>query len=189
MRIKPIVTATLLAALAVASAAPGATAGIIDWTFENINTNNGQPLVAGSFSVDTTTGAITTWDLTTPGGAGQTYTPADGFILGSGNIASGLGYDGVQFSTGNIAISIDFAVVFAFQNALTSPGTDPIGSPFITPGGLAAYETDGIDFFGDITGDVVGTLEPTNTISEPASFAVLGMALAGLAAMRRQRAR
>ena len=96
-------------ALGVAAIAGPATASILNWNLENVLFDDGGQ-ASGTFSVDTTTGAVTAFDITTTTGsilAGFHYDGATGFA--GGDLLSGVRlfdlYHGNQIPAGTKSLA------------------------------------------------------------------------------------
>ena len=109
-------------ALGVAAFAGSATASILNWELENVQFDDGGQM-SGTFSVDTTVGAVTAFDITTTAGsilAGFHYDEATGFV--GGDLLSGNSFI-VQDNQQTRYIQFDFA------NPLTSGGVNALLPP------------------------------------------------------------
>jgi hypothetical protein len=167
---KHVALAAIAGSLGMIGAAQHATAGTIDWTLQNVTFTDGGT-ATGSFSTDSTTGLLTALDITTSVdstlGLGTTFDLASVSFNASNTFVMSI--PGDQFS-------LDFA------NALSTPGADPLLSGPINQ----EDSHSAVRFVGG--GDAVGVLE-TPSVPEPATFALLGAGVAGLAVLRRRKAR
>jgi hypothetical protein len=109
-------------ALGAAGLAEPATASILNWELENVLFDDGGQM-SGTFSVNTTNGAVIAFDITTTTGsilAGFHYDGATGFA--GGDLLSGNSFI-VQDNEQNRYIQFDFA------NSLVSGGVNPLLPP------------------------------------------------------------
>jgi hypothetical protein len=109
-------------ALGAAGLAEPATASILHWELENVLFDDGGQM-SGTFSVDTTNGAVTAFDITTTTGsilAGFHYDGATGFA--GGDLLSGNSFI-IQDNEQDRYIQFDFA------NPLVSGGVNPLLPP------------------------------------------------------------
>jgi hypothetical protein len=115
-------------ALGLAAVAGPATASILNWKLENVQFNDGGQM-SGAFSVDTTDGAVTAFDITTTTGsvlAGFHYDGATGFA--GGDLLSGNSFI-IQDNAQDRYIQFDFA------NPLTSGGVNSLLPPLAAGSG------------------------------------------------------
>jgi hypothetical protein len=113
-------------ALAVTAVAGPATASILNWELENVVFDDGGQM-SGTFSVNTTTGDVTTFDIVTTTSSiltGFDYDEATGFV--GGDLLSGNSFI-VQDNDQTRYIQFDFA------NPLTSGSVNPL-LPFLVAG-------------------------------------------------------
>lgn len=116
---KKLVVGSVALAISVALSAP-VQASVIDWTLEGVTFDDGGT-ASGTFSVDTSTGDLVSYDITTTAGSalgGMVYDPSTAPSVAYGN------YGPNSFlllaATGTKYITLEFV------NPLTSGGIDPI---------------------------------------------------------------
>jgi hypothetical protein len=157
-------------ALGVTAVAEPATASILNWELENVVFDDGGQM-SGTFSVDTTTGAVTDFDIVTTTGSiltGFHYEEATGFVGGdllSGNLFI------VQDNDQSRYIQFDFA------NPLTSGGVNPLLPSLVA--GSGSLECNNCV--------VVRAVMPGGNASmiaapEPSTWAMMGLGFAALGA-------
>jgi hypothetical protein len=115
-------------ALGAAGLVEPATASILDWELENVLFDDGGQM-SGTFSVNTTNGAVIAFDITTTTGsilAGFHYDEATGFA--GGDLLSGNSFI-IQDNEQNRYIQFDFA------NPLVSGGVNPLLPPPVVGSG------------------------------------------------------
>jgi hypothetical protein len=115
-------------ALGAAVLAEPATASILDWELENVLFDDGGRM-SGTFSVNTTNGAVIAFDITTTTGsilAGFHYDGATGFA--GGDLLSGNSFI-IQDNEQDRYIQFDFA------NSLVSGGVNPLLPPPVVGSG------------------------------------------------------
>jgi hypothetical protein len=116
---KKLVIGSVALAISVALSAP-VQASIIDWTLEGVTFDDGGT-ASGTFSIDTSTGHLVSYDITTTAGStlgGTVYDPSTAPFVGYSD------YGPNSFllitATGTKYITVEFL------NPLTSGGIDPI---------------------------------------------------------------
>jgi hypothetical protein len=161
-------------ALGVAAVAGPATASILNWKLENVRFDDGGQM-SGTFSVDTTDGAVTAFDITTT----------------TGSILAGFHYDeATSFAGGDLLSGNSFIigdndqnryVLFDFANPLTSGGVDPLipGSD----GGSGSYECNNCVLIRNV---LAGGDATTIAVPESPTWAMLLVGFAGLGFAGRQ---
>jgi len=150
-------------------------ASTIVWTLSGVTFEDGGA-ASGMFATDSTTGAVTSFNIvTTPG------TILGGATYGSGTYSA---FDNF-FSPNSFAIAADNALAlpfinFAFLNALNSAGTNPLQVSFDLPAEQVAFEcsdnTCEVSRFAT-AGSAIGVVE---AIPEPSTWAMLIVGFAGL---------
>lgn len=136
------------------------------------NTNFNVSLTSPALSVTTTASASITGPIT----------------LATGNTL----FTGIAASSSN-ALNLDATQRAAFSGAGVANIALTIGSPIITTAGGASDGDLLVSFAGGAQAIMTLAIEytytvPTNDVPEPATLALLGMSVAGIAAMRRRRA-
>lgn len=145
----------------------------IAYSLEDVGFDDGGT-ASGTFSVDSTTGDLLSYDIITTAGSvlpGQEYDPANSFV------------DENAFSPNSFILDLDDAslyVTFAFASSLTGGGTISIED------GFNSYECTDCGTYRLVTSGDVTTV--TTSVPEPASLAIFGTGLAGLSWLRRRKA-
>jgi PEP-CTERM motif len=155
-------------ALGVAAVAGPATASILNWKLENVLFDDGGQMF-GTFSVDTTVGAVTAFDVTTTTGsilAGFHYDAATGFV--GGDLLSGNSFI-IQDNGQDRYIQFDFA------NPLTSGGVNSLLLPSVV--GSGSFECNNCVLIRSVlAGGDAGTI----AVPEPSTWAMMLVGFAGL---------
>ena len=157
-------------AAVLAASAGAANAKTIDWTVENGKFSDGATF-AGTFVVNTTLDAITSWDIVT---SNSTYSSSNPFSLGAGDLA---GHPAFENYVPPIATSLLTFTDIPFsgegvvskltgRETLLAFGVIPVGSRRI------------------VAGDAFGLAVP-----EPATWAMMMLGLSGAGLMLRRRSR
>lgn len=146
-----------------------ATASILNWELENVQFDDGGQM-SGTFSVDTTVGAVTAFDITTTTGSiltGFHYDEATGFV--GGDLLSGNTFI-VQDNQQTRYIQFDFA------NPLTSGGVNALLPP--PPGvGTGSFECNNCVVVRNV---LAGGDARTIAAPELSTWAMMLLGLAGL---------
>jgi hypothetical protein len=156
-------------ALGVAAVAGPAAASILTWKLENVLFDDGGQMF-GTFSVDTTVGAVTAFDITTTTGsilAGFHYDGATGFV--GGDLLSGKSFI-VQDTNQDRYIQFDFA------NPLTSGGVNSL-LPLDRPVGSGSFECNNCVVIRSV---LVGGDATTIAVPEPATWTMMLIGFVGL---------
>ena len=167
---KLLVGSAALALLAAASA-PGQ-AAVIDWTLEGVTFDDGGT-ASGTFSTDSSTGSLVSYDITTTAGsvlAGMTYDA-------STVVSVAYGYYGpnsfLLFTLGG-PYGSEY-ITLEFRNPLTSGGVDPIVAGYDPISNTGSYEC-----YNCATFRLVTAGEATSAVPEPATWAMMFVGFAGL---------
>ena len=150
-------------------------ASTIVWTLDGVTFEDGGT-ASGTFAVESTTGAVTSFNISTTAGTildGATYAPGNYFAFDN------------FFSPNSFAIAADNLLAlpfinFAFLNAMNSAGTNLLQVDFDLPGDQVAFEcsdnTCEVSRFAT-GGSAIGVVE---AIPEPSTWAMLILGFAGL---------
>lgn len=166
--IKKLVIGSAALAISVAVSAP-VQASVIDWTLEGVTFDDGGT-ASGTFSIDSSTGHLVSYDITTTAGStlGRTvYDPSTAPFVGYGN------YGPNSFLL--LTVSGATYITLEFLNPLTSGGIDPIvtGYDFVTNTG--SYECNNCAPFRVVTAGEAAS----SPVPEPSTWAMM---LVGFAA-------
>ena len=172
---KKLVIGSVALAISVALSAP-VQASIIDWTLEGVTFDDGGT-ASGTFSTDSSTGDIVSYDITTTAGStllvGTVYDPS---TAGAGN--NEIGPNSFLLQT-----FVRPYINLTLLNPLTSPGIDPIViGTYQTSDSAKSYECDNC-----FPIRLVATGEATSfPVPEPSTWATMlvGFAALGFAGYR-----
>ncbi len=162
--------------LAAATVVP-ASASVVNWTLSDVTFQDGGT-ASGAFSIDSATGKLTTFDVTTTDGAtlaGYRYEP----LTSRGGPSVVLGVIGISMTSLDIRRYLNLS----FQDPLTVPGVNSIRGGV----GSHSYECDDCFPYRFVTGGVaIG-----DTVPEPVTWTtmVLGFGTLGTALRRTRRYR
>lgn len=174
MKISALLSRAILSAAVLAASIASATP--LTWTLQGVTYEDGAT-ASGSFIIESTTGNMLSWDITTTAGllSGFHYDLSDSSLFARDFFGSPNSYTIVRNSP--------FAepyINMTFVSALTAPGTVNFTTAQNNSGSWECINCDRIRYLtaGAVT---------TNPVPEPAPLALFGIALAALLAGRKLR--
>jgi hypothetical protein len=168
---KLLIGSAALAILAAASAPVHAS--VIDWTLEGVTFDDGGT-ASGTFSIDSSTGHLLSYDITTTAGSvlgGMTYDASTVFVVEYGVYGPN---SFLLFTLGGPTGSE--YITLEFLNPLTSGGVDPIVAGYDPISNTGSYECYNCAPFRLVTAGEA----TTSPVPEPATWAMMLAGFAGL---------